>query len=169
MRFPYPKAELAALLDLLRADGVEVERSGDTLAISGQPTGPRLREHRLPADLIEVVSWVTIAATTGSPHNSCGLWSTVRTLPAAWLVLLDDLRGKEFTTWLEQSTGIELTGLPRSIGLYTHRSGYFLSVHKDKPTKAITAILYLNDRWPNEAGGPVPVLHHGGFQRRAHW
>ncbi|MEU2065749.1 hypothetical protein [Streptomyces anulatus] len=65
LRFPYPKAELTALLDLLRADGVEVERSGDTLAISGQPTGPRLREHRLPADLIEVVSWVTIAATTG--------------------------------------------------------------------------------------------------------
>ncbi|MEU2065750.1 2OG-Fe(II) oxygenase [Streptomyces anulatus] len=77
----------------------------------------------------------------------------VRALPAAWRVLLDDLRGEEFTTWLEQSTGIKLTGLPRSIGLYTHRNGDFLSVHKDKPTKAITAILYLNDRWPNEAGG----------------
>lgn len=77
----------------------------------------------------------------------------VAALPPVWRSLLEDLRSRRFTAWLEKSTGIGLAGLERSIGIYAHRNGDFLSVHKDKPTKAITAILYVNEHWPEEAGG----------------
>ncbi|MET8975182.1 2OG-Fe(II) oxygenase [Streptomyces sp. NPDC004539] len=79
-------------------------------------------------------------------------------LPEIWRDLVEDLRGAEFTAWLEAATGIELAGLERSIGLYTHRNGDYLSVHKDKPTKAITVILYLNRDWPVEAGGQFQIF-----------
>ncbi|MEU7060485.1 2OG-Fe(II) oxygenase [Streptomyces sp. NPDC046197] len=79
-------------------------------------------------------------------------------LSAIWRDLVEDLRGAEFTTWLEEATGIKLAGLQRSIGLYTHRNGDYLSVHKDKPTKAITVILYLNRDWPVEAGGQFQIF-----------
>ncbi|MEX3099500.1 MULTISPECIES: 2OG-Fe(II) oxygenase [unclassified Streptomyces] len=79
-------------------------------------------------------------------------------LPEIWRDLVEDLRGPEFTAWLEKSTGIALAGLQRSIGLYTHRNGDYLSVHKDKPTKAITVILYLNRDWPIEAGGQFQIF-----------
>jgi 2OG-Fe(II) oxygenase superfamily len=74
-------------------------------------------------------------------------------LPPNWTELVAELRGDRFTDWLTKSTGIDLAGTQRSIGIYTHRNGDFLSVHKDKPTKAITVIIYLNTDWPEEAGG----------------
>jgi hypothetical protein len=79
-------------------------------------------------------------------------------LHALWRELVEDLRGPKFTLWLEQATGTKLAGLQRSIGLYTHRNGDYLSVHKDKPTKAITAILYLNRDWPTDAGGQFQIF-----------
>jgi Rps23 Pro-64 3,4-dihydroxylase Tpa1-like proline 4-hydroxylase len=74
-------------------------------------------------------------------------------LPPNWTEFVAELRGDRFTNWLVGATGIELKGTQRSIGIYTHRNGDFLSVHKDKPTKAITVIIYLNTDWPAEAGG----------------
>lgn len=74
-------------------------------------------------------------------------------LPKPWAELLDDLLSAEYTAWLQEQTGITLVGLQRSVGVYAHRNGDFLAVHKDKPTKAITSILYLNPDWPVEAGG----------------
>ncbi|MFP5023487.1 2OG-Fe(II) oxygenase [Pseudonocardia phyllosphaerae] len=88
-----------------------------------------------------------------------------RQLPASWRALLDDLRAPRFTSWLESGTGINLAGLSRSIGIYVHRNGDFLSVHKDKPTKAITAILYLNPEWPEEAGGQFQMFASGDVGR----
>lgn len=85
----------------------------------------------------------------------------VRALPNSWKVLLNDLRDGAFTSWLEVGTGIELRGLLRSIGIYVHRNGDFLSVHKDKPTKAITAILYLNTDWPVDGGGRFQCFSSG--------
>ena len=74
-------------------------------------------------------------------------------LAQPWAELLDDLLSPAYTAWLQERTGIELVGLLRSVGVYAHRNGDFLAVHKDKPTKAITSILYLNPEWPAEAGG----------------
>jgi hypothetical protein len=83
-------------------------------------------------------------------------------LPDVWAELLDDLMGVLYTSWLENSTGIKLTGLVRSVGVYAHRDGDFLAVHKDKPTKAITSIIYLNREWPAEAGGRFQLFERGG-------
>jgi Rps23 Pro-64 3,4-dihydroxylase Tpa1-like proline 4-hydroxylase len=85
----------------------------------------------------------------------------VATLKEPWARLLRQLRGAEFTSWLEEGTGCKLAGLQRSIGLYVHRNGDFLSVHKDKLTKAITVILYLNTDWPQEAGGRFQCFASG--------
>ncbi|GGQ54555.1 2OG-Fe(II) oxygenase [Streptomyces asoensis] len=82
-------------------------------------------------------------------------------LPAVWRSLLDDLAGVEFTDWLSESTGIDLHGLSQDIGVYTHVDGDFISVHKDKADKAITAILYLNPEWPTNAGGEFEVHFSG--------
>lgn len=82
-------------------------------------------------------------------------------LPAPWKQLRGELMSEEFTAWMERQTGIELHGLLRSVGVYAHRNGDFLAVHKDKPTKAITCILYLNRDWPAEAGGRFQMFATG--------
>jgi Rps23 Pro-64 3,4-dihydroxylase Tpa1-like proline 4-hydroxylase len=75
----------------------------------------------------------------------------------AWGDLVTELLSDRFTTWLEAGVGLSLGALPVDIGMYTHVDGDFISVHKDKPNKAITAILYLNERWPAEYGGQYEV------------
>ncbi len=87
------------------------------------------------------------------------------TLHPAWASLLADLRSDGFTHWLEAGTGLTLRSLVTDIGIYTHDNGDFISVHKDKPHKAITAILYLNPRWPQEAGGDYEVRASGEPER----
>jgi 2OG-Fe(II) oxygenase superfamily len=81
----------------------------------------------------------------------------ITTLEPQWGELVDELLGDEFMTWLESGTGMALRELPLDIGIYTHVDGDFISVHKDKPNKAITAILYLNSDWPAGAGGEYEV------------
>ncbi len=78
-------------------------------------------------------------------------------LPPVWSQLLADLRSEDFMTWLEAGTELKLADLVLDIGVYTHVDGDFISVHKDKPNKAITAILYLNDQWPTGYGGEYEV------------
>jgi len=78
-------------------------------------------------------------------------------LAPPWAELLGALREDDFLDWLEEGTGLALRGLTADIGVYTHDDGDFISVHKDKANKAITAILYLNPHWPREAGGAYEV------------
>ncbi|HET8662502.1 MAG TPA: 2OG-Fe(II) oxygenase [Micromonosporaceae bacterium] len=82
-------------------------------------------------------------------------------LAPAWSALLDDLRSEGFMTWLEAGTNQKLRDLSFDIGVYTHVDGDFISVHKDKPNKALTAILYLNEDWPAGAGGEYEVRPSG--------
>jgi UDP-N-acetylglucosamine 1-carboxyvinyltransferase len=71
---PYLKLEVRSLLELLAANGVGVESHGDRLAITGVGNaGVRPLEHRLPADLMEVATWTTIAAITGGSMTLKGL------------------------------------------------------------------------------------------------
>lgn len=86
---------------------------------------------------------------------------TTASLAAPWQELVDDLVSEEFTGWLEEGTGLALRDLVLDIGVYTHVDGDFISVHKDKPNKAITAILYLNEEWPEGAGGEYEVRSSG--------
>jgi Rps23 Pro-64 3,4-dihydroxylase Tpa1-like proline 4-hydroxylase len=78
-------------------------------------------------------------------------------LSPEWSRLLDVLAGEDFRGWLERGTSLPLSGLSTDIGIYTHQDGDCISVHKDKPNKAITAILYLNPVWPENAGGHYEV------------
>lgn len=78
-------------------------------------------------------------------------------LPQIWHSLVDSLTSDAFVSWLSEGTGLELRGLSQDICIYTHVDGDYLSVHKDKPDKAITAILYLNPEWPTGAGGEFEI------------
>ena len=74
-----------------------------------------------------------------------------------WDELVSELRGDAFLSWLEAGTGLRLRDLSTDIGMYTHNDGDFISVHKDKANKALTAILYLNETWSEDAGGGYEV------------
>ncbi|WP_058041739.1 2OG-Fe(II) oxygenase [Streptomyces roseifaciens] len=78
-------------------------------------------------------------------------------LPAVWSRLLDDLDGPEFTARLSEVTGMELAGLPRDTGLFTHAEGEFISLHHDEPEKALTVVIYFNRDWPAEGGGHFEI------------
>lgn len=99
LRHPYLKMEVLALLDLLRVAGVAVQIKDDTLVITGgavtAPASGEL-EFRLPADLVEVVTWTTIAATTGGSMLLKGVSSHE----------IDNGLAAERTLW--KSAGIEL-------------------------------------------------------------
>jgi Rps23 Pro-64 3,4-dihydroxylase Tpa1-like proline 4-hydroxylase len=82
-------------------------------------------------------------------------------LSPSWKALLDDLESEEFLDWLSKSTGVDLHGLPSEIGVYTYTENDYISLHKDKPTKALTAILYLNEDWPADGGGDFEVRASG--------
>ncbi|MER5748016.1 MFS transporter [Streptomyces sp. NPDC002225] len=85
----------------------------------------------------------------------------IESLPEEWQELYADLSGGRVTRWLSEGTGIKLDGLSLDIGVYTHHDGDFLSAHKDKPDKAITALLYLNEEWPAHSGGEFEIRVSG--------
>ena len=82
--------------------------------------------------------------------------------------LVDELNGREFTTWLSQ-----LTGIPRLIadpsleggGLHQSGRGGFLNIHADftahhhHPTwrRRVNLILYLNENWQEDWGGAIEL------------
>jgi SM-20-related protein len=66
--------------------------------------------------------------------------------------LIDELRGPEFQSAIERKFAIDLSGRPT---MYTVR-GYVRerdgSIHTDSKTKIITVLLYMNERWQEDAG-----------------
>jgi hypothetical protein len=66
--------------------------------------------------------------------------------------LVDELRGPEFQSAIERKFAIDLSGRPT---MYTVR-GYVRerdgSIHTDSKTKIITVLLYMNERWQEDAG-----------------
>jgi hypothetical protein len=66
--------------------------------------------------------------------------------------LIDELRGPQFQWAIERKFGVDLTGRPT---MYTVR-GYVRekdgSIHTDSKTKIITVLLYMNERWQDDAG-----------------
>jgi UDP-N-acetylglucosamine 1-carboxyvinyltransferase len=113
LRFPYMKSEVVALLGMLRVDGVGVTLGEDSVVISGRTTGPRAREFRLPADLIEVATWVTIAAATGGAIELLGV------LPQE----IDEGLRPEKALW--KTIGVELVERSDSVLVTGPESGEF--------------------------------------------
>lgn len=66
--------------------------------------------------------------------------------------LIDELQGPAFQTAIERKFDIDLTGRPT---MYTVR-GYVQekdgSIHTDSKTKIITVLVYMNERWQEDAG-----------------
>ena len=66
--------------------------------------------------------------------------------------LIDELLGPEFRSAIERKFAIDLTGRPT---MYTVR-GYVREkdgeIHTDSASKIITVLLYMNERWEEDAG-----------------
>ena len=66
--------------------------------------------------------------------------------------LIDELRGPEFQAAIERKFDIDLTGRPTMYtvrGFVREKDG---SIHTDSETKIITVLLYMNERWQEDAG-----------------
>jgi hypothetical protein len=66
--------------------------------------------------------------------------------------LMDELRGPLFTAAIERKFGIDLSGRPTMYtvrGFVREKDG---SIHTDSTTKIITVLLYMNERWQEDAG-----------------
>ena len=66
--------------------------------------------------------------------------------------LIDELRGPEFQAAIERKFDIYLGNLPTMYtvrGFVREKDG---AIHTDSETKIITVLLYMNERWENDAG-----------------
>ncbi len=66
--------------------------------------------------------------------------------------LMEELRGPKFRAAIERKFHIDLTGRPTMYtvrGFVSKRDG---AIHTDSATKIITVLLYMNERWQEDAG-----------------
>ena len=66
--------------------------------------------------------------------------------------LIEELRGPVFQAAIERKFGIDLGGRPTMYtvrGFVREKDG---SIHTDSETKIITVLLYMNERWQDDAG-----------------
>jgi len=66
--------------------------------------------------------------------------------------LMGELQGAEFRSAIERKFAIDLTGRPTMYtvrGFVRDKDG---SIHTDSTTKIITVLLYMNERWQEDAG-----------------
>ena len=66
--------------------------------------------------------------------------------------LIDELRGPQFQSAIERKFDIDLTGRPTMYtvrGFVREKDG---SIHTNSETKIITVLLYMNERWQEDAG-----------------
>ncbi|WP_329126889.1 2OG-Fe(II) oxygenase [Streptomyces sp. NBC_01465] len=78
-------------------------------------------------------------------------------LTGPWETLYDELTGDAFLDWLTDNTRLPLREAKLDLAVYRHVEGDFISVHKDKTEKLLTAIVYLNSSWPTDGGGAYEV------------
>ena len=66
--------------------------------------------------------------------------------------LMEELLGPKFRAAIERKFGVDLTGRPTMYtvrGFVSKKDG---SIHTDSSTKIITVLLYMNERWQEDAG-----------------
>ena len=74
------------------------------------------------------------------------------TIQGHFKALMDELRGPAFQAAIERKFEIDLTGRPTMYtvrGFVREKDG---SIHTDSETKIITVLLYMNERWQEDAG-----------------
>ena len=70
----------------------------------------------------------------------------------AFAALMEELLGDQFRSAIERKFAIDLAGRPTMYtvrGFVRERDG---SIHTDSTTKIITVLLYMNERWQEDAG-----------------
>jgi len=66
--------------------------------------------------------------------------------------LIEELRGPQFQAAIERKFGVDLAGRPTMYtvrGFVREKDG---SIHTDSETKIITVLLYMNEKWQDDAG-----------------
>jgi hypothetical protein len=74
------------------------------------------------------------------------------TIKGHFEALISELRGQRFQSAIERKFGIDLSGKPTMYtvrGFVREKDG---SIHTDSETKIITVLLYMNERWQDDAG-----------------
>jgi hypothetical protein len=74
------------------------------------------------------------------------------TIKGHFKALIEELRGAEFQRAVERKFDIDLAGRPTMYtvrGFVREKDG---AIHTDSETKIITVLLYMNERWENDAG-----------------
>lgn len=69
-----------------------------------------------------------------------------------FLALMDELQGPEFRAAIERKFAVDLAGRPTMYtvrGFVREKDG---SIHTDSTSKIITVLLYMNERWQEDAG-----------------
>jgi len=74
-------------------------------------------------------------------------------LPAAWSALVAEVTRDSFRGWLSARTGVDLEGTALEVNVSLREPGDFRNVHRGKTDRAMNAVLVLNERWPQDAGG----------------
>ncbi len=85
----------------------------------------------------------------------------VTALPATWADLCRTLAHQRFRNVVTCQTGIDVTTDKVEIGVYVHREGDSVSVHRDKEHKTLSCILYLNREWREPDGGEFLLFDDG--------
>lgn len=66
--------------------------------------------------------------------------------------LVDEIRGDELRAAIEEKFGLDLRHCPPMITLRGHSTERDGHIHADSDDKAVTLLLYLNERWPHQEG-----------------
>ena len=73
--------------------------------------------------------------------------------------LVKELEGPEFSALMSDKLGVELRDKPKMITIRKWSAKTDGNIHNDGQAKIVTALLYLNDNWPeNEDGGRFRIL-----------
>jgi hypothetical protein len=66
--------------------------------------------------------------------------------------LIDELLGPEFQSAIERKFGVDLTGRPTMVTVRGYVREKDSAIHADSRTKIITVLIYMNERWQEDAG-----------------
>lgn len=79
-------------------------------------------------------------------------------LPQPWSELVDDMLSDRFRTWVTEQTGVDVTRVRTTVGLYMFGDGDYTTIDTGKLEKALSFGLYLNEDWEREYGGAFQVF-----------
>jgi hypothetical protein len=138
-----------------RRAGVELERPMSYCDFAALERTPLVREpfeFIVVPDFLKAETFAPILADYPKVPGPGSHPPSELTIQGHFRALMDELRGPEFQAAIERKFAIDLTGRPTMYtvrGFVRERDG---SIHTDSKTKIITVLLYMNERWQEDAG-----------------